>query len=166
MNACGRRYIACWIILFLYVKMMQYWQFLVLVGTVVRYCGMVFVVDLLPEKKRRELLAKEYSGAELEQVVVERMLGAGGYSLAPLEYKTFASHCWLKAWPNATKYALALLCHASTLHTNCLAKAADKLAAVDAVKRLHRARCRQPIWHAPRLGGGGGGRARLKGVGS
>ena len=65
---------------------------------------------------------------DLEQVVVERLLGAGGYSLAPLEYKTFASHCWLKAWPNATKYALALLCHASTLHTNCLAKAADKLA--------------------------------------
>ena len=104
---------------------------------------------------------------DLEQVVVERLLGAGGYSLAPLEYKTFASHCWLKTWPNATKYALALLCHASTLHTNCLAKAADKLAAVDAVKSLHRARCRPATWHRLGGGGGGGGRARLKGgVGS
>ena len=81
------------------------------------------------------------------------MLGAGGYSLAPLEYKTFASHCWLKAWPNATKYALALLCHASTLHTNCLAKAADKLAAVDAVKSLHGARCRSATWHRVGVGG-------------
>ena len=92
---------------------------------------------------------------DLEQVVVERLLGAGGYSLAPLEYKTFASH----RWPDVAErdqYALALLCHASTLHTNCLT-AGPTLAAVDAVKPAP-ARCRPTTRHRV---GGGGGRARL-----
>ena len=44
-----------------------FWRELELAATVSKYSFMVFLVDRLPSRMRRELLAKEYSGEMLER---------------------------------------------------------------------------------------------------
>jgi len=78
-------------------------------------------------------------------VVVERLVSSN-WSLAKVPYKIFASYCWLRVrlGENASHYAQALVCLLSTLHANCLSRAADKLGVMQATQGLFRARCGAP----------------------
>ena len=51
----------------------RWWDDIVLAGIVAKYSAMIWLVDNLPEPKRREILSQEYEGEALEKRLGQRI---------------------------------------------------------------------------------------------
>jgi hypothetical protein len=98
---------------------MRLLQRLGLCVTVAQYSVMVFLIDLLPYRFRRQIHAKEYSGAQLEQRLSLRIWSGWSTVRALWRMTAINSYPQLKVGDAVTPIALARL-EADSTRSACL----------------------------------------------